>query len=61
MTQEEKIWVIISKDKKVIAKGTPKTPPLNVSIGGGSVQYRDASGECAPCSYTRNDLEAVEA
>lgn len=24
MTREEKIWVIMSKDRKVIAKGTPK-------------------------------------
>lgn len=24
MTREEKIWVIMSKDRKVIAKGTPR-------------------------------------
>ena len=28
MTREEKIWVIMSKDRKVIAKGTPRNRHL---------------------------------
>lgn len=82
MTQEEKIWVIISKDRKVIAKGTPRNRFLihftdtksnlryltyaskakaEVAFKNSFFYYRDASGKYAPCPYTRNDLEAVEA
>lgn len=82
MIQEEKIWLIISKDKKVIAKGTPRNRFLihftdkksnlryltytskakaEAAFKSGFFYYRDTSGEWAPCPYTRNDLEAVEA